>query len=467
MPEIIVKFIYSFWEVFGQMAPYLLFGFIIAGILSEILSPEWVEKHLGGKGFWPIFKSSMFGIPLPLCSCGVVPVAASIYRNGASRGATASFLLSTPEIGIDSMLATYSLLGIVIAVYRPLVAFFMGITGGLLVDFFDDKLNENNDKEKHGKSIEKIDLKNDAEMAHDHKTDCGTCKDEPENEKQYGETTVIDKLKRAIWYGLYTLPKDLSTSLLIGIVIAALISTFVQANAFRDYLGGGFSSMLIMLIIGIPIYVCSTSSIPMALGFMHLGASPGAALVFLISGPATNGASIMVVFKMFGRRLATVYLLTIAVSSILAGYSLDILFAGLQMRGYSTEELCHSGAHSGGIIGNISAVFLLFLLIFAKYYKSAQPKEDSAEKACKCTSSENSLHANEKTIITLNITGMSCQHCANTVSNALNSIAGVKNVTVDVKKGISVVTGSNISESILVETVEGLGYSCTISPHPS
>ena len=140
--EILTKVIYEFWGTFSDMAPYLLFGFFIAGLLSVFVSPEKVERHLGGNGIWPVLKASVFGVPLPLCSCGVIPVATSLRRHGASRGATTAFLLSTPQTGVDSIMVTFSLLGPVFAIFRPLAAFVTGTVGGVLVNIFGHSVHD-------------------------------------------------------------------------------------------------------------------------------------------------------------------------------------------------------------------------------------------------------------------------------------------------------------------------------------
>jgi uncharacterized membrane protein YraQ (UPF0718 family) len=131
------KFMHEFWEVLGEMAPYLLFGFLVAGILSVYISQKFVERHLGGRGFWAVLKASLFGIPLPLCSCGVIPVAASLRKQGAGKGAVTSFLISTPQTGVDSILVTLSLLGPVYAIFRPVASFIKGVIGGMAVSIFD------------------------------------------------------------------------------------------------------------------------------------------------------------------------------------------------------------------------------------------------------------------------------------------------------------------------------------------
>ncbi|MBF0546671.1 MAG: SO_0444 family Cu/Zn efflux transporter [Candidatus Riflebacteria bacterium] len=441
----ITKLFLSFWDVLGDMSPFLIFGFFVAGIFSIILSSRWIEKHLGGTGIWPIVKSALLGIPIPLCSCGVIPVTASIRKHGAGKGATISFLLSTPQTGVDSIFVTYSLLGPIFAVFRPLVAFLMGIGGGLLIEWFDKKIPQ--EKPISTQNLSEPHLHEGIECTENefrhHAEDDQADEEEDRHELQIG---IFDKFKQAMWYGFYTLPRDLAFTLLLGIFVAALISTFVHENAFRDYLGGGIGSMFIMMLIGMPLYVCSTSSIPVALGFMHLGASPGAILVFLITGPATNAASILLVLHMLGRRLTVIYLLTIVFGSLVAGLSLDKIFAGLQVKGYSAEALCHTCSLENVFLTNIFSITLLLLFVFAIFYKQKRAvfsRSNDMEKG-----------------IRIKISGMSCNHCVTNVTRALKTISGVKNVIVDLETGEGEISGEKIEIKRLVEAVNELGYKC-------
>ena len=226
-----------------------------------------------------MWKAAVFGIPLPLCSCGVIPVAASMRRHGASRAAVAAFLLSTPQTGMDSIAATYALLGPIVAVFRPVAALATGVLGGAMVLLLGGS--------------------NGRQAAEEAPPPC-------EEECCRGHHTQ-PALFRAVRYGLVTLPRDVAFSLLLGIVLAGTLSVLAQANHplqanLHAYLGGGVVSILLLMAAGVPIYVCATASVPIAAGFMHMGASPGAALAFLISGPATNLATFTTVWKLLGAR---------------------------------------------------------------------------------------------------------------------------------------------------------------------
>ena len=289
MFEAATIFLLSLWDTMREMAPFLLFGFFVAGVLSVFIQPETVEHHLGGSGFKQVIKAALFGVPLPLCSCGVIPVGASLRRHGASAGATTSFLISTPQTGVDSIMVTLSLLGPVFAIFRPIVSFVSGVFGGTLVNVF---------------GIDKDPPRPDDPVC---VGEC--CTGAP------GQNRFI----RAIRYGFITLPRDINKALIVGVVIAGLIAALVPDDYFSTVLGGGILSMLVMMLVGIPIYVCATASVPIAAALIMKGVSPGAALVFLMTGPATNAATISTVWKTMGRRAAGLYLGTVAGASILAG----------------------------------------------------------------------------------------------------------------------------------------------------
>ena len=277
MYEIVISIITESWAVLGQMAPYLLLGFFAAGILSVCLSPAWVERHLGGRGPAPVIKASLFGVPLPLCSCGVLPVATSIRRHGASPAATTAFLLSTPQTGVDSIAVTYALLGPLFAIFRPIAAFVTGIAGGYFVQVFGESQHSTETTDSNP-----------------------PCCHEPCCDKVSQQNVIV----RSLRYGFITLARDISGPLLIGVLIAGGIAALVPADSLTAYLGGGVLSILILMAVGVPIYVCATASVPIAYGFMQMGASSGAALAFLIAGPATNPAAFTTIWKVLGGKTA-------------------------------------------------------------------------------------------------------------------------------------------------------------------
>ncbi len=346
MAGFVESMVADFWGTVVAMSPYLLFGFFVAGLLSVFVSQSFVEKHLGGRGMWPLVKASLFGVPLPLCSCGVIPVSMSLHKHGASRGATISFLLSTPQTGVDSIFVTYSLLGPVFAVFRPLVAFVTGIVGGVLVDLFEGSA------ENEGHIPPK-------------------CSDEC-----CGGAKAGRKIIAGLKYGFVTLPADIGKAMLVGLVIAAVISMVVPDDFFAEkLLGTGIFAMIVMMLIGIPVYVCATASVPIAAALIAKGLTPGAALVFLITGPATNAAAFTTIWKVLGWRTAAAYLLTVVVCALGSGLLLDAMFPGL---GVSVQTHIHRMEPS--ILGSMSAVVLLGVLGFAVFGKMGKATNKHTKK---------------------------------------------------------------------------------------
>lgn len=302
MSDLLQTIAFDFWATLSEMAPYLLFGFLIAGLLSVWINADVVRRHLGGAGFWQVFKASLFGVPLPLCSCGVIPVSMSLHKHGASKGATVSFLLSTPQTGVDSILVTYSLMGPVFAIFRPLAAFLTGLLGGCVVNAVENHDPDHTPEAKPGCTD----------------TCCSN-----ENKQSW--------LSRAMKHGFVTLPSDIARAMLVGILIAALISAVVPDDFFAEtqaVAGGGIIAMLVMMVVGIPVYVCATASVPIAVALIGKGLNPGAALVFLMTGPATNAASLMTLGSQLGVRTAVTYLLSVAGCALAGGIILDAIFRG-------------------------------------------------------------------------------------------------------------------------------------------
>jgi hypothetical protein len=329
MLETLRQIAVDFWAVFAEMAPYLLFGFFVAGLLSMLVSRRVVERHLGGGGVLPLLKAAIFGVPLPLCSCGVIPVSMSLHTHGASKGSTISFLLSTPQTGVDSILVTYSLLGPVFAVFRPLVALVTGVIGGAFVNVFGEPSAVS------------------AEVAET----AGDCPTIPTWRKRFA-----DGMK----YAFVTLPRDIGKPLLLGLVIAAVISALVPDDFFTERLGRGLPAMLVMMAVGIPIYVCASASVPVAAALILKGLSPGAALVFLMTGPATNAAGFVTIWNTLGRRTAIVYLLTVAGCALGAGLLLDALVFNTKL-----EVVTHAHQMIPPLVRNLAAFALLALLAYA------------------------------------------------------------------------------------------------------
>jgi uncharacterized membrane protein YraQ (UPF0718 family) len=343
------------WFTLCEMAPYILFGFFAAGVLSVLVSPQTVERHLGGRSFFSSVKAALFGVPLPLCSCSVIPVTVSLRKHGAGRAAATAFLLSTPQTGVDSIVVTYSLLGPVFAIFRPIVAFLTGILGGMGVALLDGE---------------------------------EPVKDIPPCEEECCSGYAKGKLYHIFHYGFITLGRDIARPLVAGILIAGLIAALVPDNFFSDKLGTGIAPMLVMLVIGIPMYVCSTASVPIAASLIAKGISPGAALVFLVTGAATNAAGIATVWKIMGRKTAVIYLATVAVSALISGFVLDYLFGYIRQHGW---HMAPHGEMLPDEIKVLSALVLCALLIYV-LCPSLFKRRKKAERCCNHSHEHSDCH---------------------------------------------------------------------------
>jgi uncharacterized membrane protein YraQ (UPF0718 family) len=324
-----LSYVKSSWLALVQMAPYLLLGFAVAGVMSVLLPTAWVARHLGGRTGWGIVKASLFGIPLPLCSCGVIPVAAQLRRSGASRGAMAAFLMSTPQTGVDSWLVTYGLLGPIFAIFRPLAALVSGVACGWLVQWADRHVPP----------------------------------DLPPP-VPHASSARSPAWRRMLKHGFVLLPSDLSRPLLVGLLVSGGINLWVPPDFFSAALGSGsvgpLVSILAMIAIGVPLYVCSTASVPIGAALLAAGIPPGAVLAFLITGPATNAATIVALVSMLGRRSATIYLASLVITAIAAGLVLDRIMPGSAVA--AIREACR---HGDAIppVHHFFAVTLLGLLV--------------------------------------------------------------------------------------------------------
>jgi len=377
-------------KIFQDMAVYLLLGFLLAGLLYAFFPEEKVIKYLGRRNIKSVVNAAIFGIPLPLCSCGVIPAALSLKKQGASDGATVSFLISTPATGADSILASYGLLGPLFAIFRPLATFISGLMGGTLVNFFQRQ----EVKETSPKVIS-----------------CKFCDEQGGHKHSFWE-----KLRITFTYGYFDLLKSIAKWLLWGTFIAGIISYSIPASLIEKYLKFDFLSMVAMLIVGIPLYVCATGSIPIVASLMIKGLSPGAGLVFLMAGPATNAVTITVMAKNLGRRIVAIYLFSIALSALFMGWLLNLLWSYF------------SKGHQEILVGKPSMLFpwirisgavVLFILILLNFLPKLKLKKKLKV-----------MHRKE----TMKVEGMLCQHCVTIITSVLKSLEGVNNVLVSLKE---------------------------------
>ena len=337
-----MDFLVSFWNVLAMMSPWLLGGFLFAGVVSIFLPKAWVEKTMGkSRGWRGILNAVLIGVPLPVCSCGVLPLTAGLRKAGAGKGASAAFLISTPQTGLDSILATYSLLGPFFAVARPLAAFLTGIVGGVTVDL----VAQNDEALPPAEAPKKC---------------CCCCHKEHEQARVTREPVggvracVVQILKKAD-----ELLGEILRPLLVGLFIAAAVTVFVPENFLADVFGGrDYLAMPAMVLIGFPMYVCSTASIPIALSLIQKGLSPGAAFVFLMVGPAINAASLATVSKLIGIRATVAYALVIALGSMVCGVLVNLL----PIEGLTQAAACCTG-ESVSWLEHGAALLLLALAV--------------------------------------------------------------------------------------------------------
>jgi uncharacterized protein len=412
MAEQLIDIAAQFWGTIGQMAPFLLFGFLAAGVLSVLVSADWIQRNLGRGRIAPVIKASAFGVPLPLCSCSVIPVAISLRRHGASKGAVTAFLISTPQTGVDSIFATFSLLGLTFAIFRPIAALISGILGGAAVA---------------------ITGKNNQPGAIDEPSECtdACC-------TARGGGKIIAALR----YGLLDLPRDIGKALLIGLIAGALITVYIGGNDyFSQAVPPGPLQILVLMLVGIPLYICATASIPIAASLILAGVSPGAAFAMLMTGPATNAATIATIWKSLGPRTCLIYLGTMMVSAFVGGMLLDQLI--------SINAVQMSMHHDWMPVWfrHVSAVALIGLLGAGAFWRPGEKHDHD--------------HPHDHDAIQLNVTGMTCNHCTSSVRDALLGAAGVSEVTVDLTASTAYVSGENLQVGELIGAIERAGFTAS------
>lgn len=399
-----MEVISNFWMLIKEFSPYLILGCLISGILSVFLTVEIVQKYLGSKSISSIFIASFLGVPLPLCSCGVIPVSAYLKKHGASKGSVTSFLISTPQTGIDSIFITYGMLGPIFAIYRPIVAFLSGIVGGGLVHAFDDDLIENKED-----SCE---------------DDC--CDDKSSNSMLY----------KIFHYGFVRLPQDIVNPLVIGIALSSLIIVFIPTNYF-DLVGQGILGMIIMLILGLPTYVCATASVPLAFALYTKGFSLGAMLVFLMTGPATNITTMSVIYKILGRKNLLIYLSSIIFCSIGAGLILDFLIipSKIEISDYRVDHLI------GPWVKVFCSILFTGVIINSfriKYFSKSRKSN--------------------KLLNIIYIDGMTCSHCVDSVKKSLSKLKNIDQIDIELSSGKIEYRGNKESIQVVQDTISSLGY---------
>ena len=427
--EVLSDYVQSFWHLLCEMAPYLLLGFFIAGLLQAFVPRSMFSRHLAGNDWRSVVKAALLGIPLPLCSCGVIPTTAALRREGASKGAATSFLIATPQTGVDSIMATYSVMGLAFAIIRPIAALVTSFFGGCLVNRIESSIPNAAFSTPNAAFSE------------------------PKATFSAPKATFAQRMKSALEYGFVEMLQDVGKWLFIGLLLAALITVAVPTQFFEIFSGNTLVSMLLVLLVAIPMYLCATGSIPIAVSLMLKGLSPGTALVMLMAGPASNMASILVVRKIMGRRTLGIYLASIIAGSIICGLAMDYLMPrewfAITSMGAMTAGCCD--AHGPSFIEIASGVVLLVLLANAYLFRRLHHHHDT----CGTTAD-----ANAPTYI-IKVEGMNCNHCRANVENAIKSVAGVTKVEVSLERGEALVWCECSAEEIL-KTVDASGYECEV-----
>ncbi len=399
------SFFESFLMVVNQMSPFLLLGFLIAGVLHVFVPKRFYARYLSGSNRLAVVYAALLGVPLPLCSCGVIPTAIGLRNERASKGAVASFLIATPQTGIDSILATYSLMGLGFAVVRPVAAMVTGICGGLLVNRF---VSDN--------------------------TGCDSC-------NTTASAPAGNRLWRVLHYAYFQMIQDIGLRLIVGLLIAALISVAVPDEFFLRFAHQPILQMLAVLLIAVPMYICSTGSIPVAAALMMKGLSPGAAFVMLMAGPAVNMASILVVRKSLGTRFTLIYLLTIIGFAVLFGLIINGIGIGDNILAPATT-CCPGAIHSPSVFRIIcSAVLVLFIFnaLIMKFF--SRFKHEAAVTGT----------------TVYKIEGMHCNHCKAAMEDSALKIKGITAAEANPATGTLTVTGS-ATDSDIRRAVEKAGF---------
>ena len=403
------EFWISLLNVVNAMSPYLLLGFLIAGVLHVFVPKGFYARYLSRENKFSVVWAALLGIPLPLCSCGVIPTAIGLKNERASKGAVGSFLIATPQTGIDSILATFSLLGLGFAIVRPVAALVTGICGGLLINRMV--------KDDTGKFNDQCSMFN-VERG-------GRC-------------------WRVLRYAFFEMIQDIGLRLTIGLLVAALINVAVPDEFFLTFGSQPLLQMLVILVVAIPMYICSTGSIPVAAALMMKGLSPGAALVMLMAGPAINLASILVVRKSLGSRFTIIYLLTIVVGSVLFGLLMNatglLTFDLLPLA--SEEACCTAQPASPSIFRIVCSCLLVIFIINALSMKlfSRFKKQEVMEGTA-----------------VYGVEGMHCNHCKAAVETAVGRLKGVTAAEANPSANTLTVTGS-ATEAAIRTAVEQAGY---------
>jgi uncharacterized membrane protein YraQ (UPF0718 family)/copper chaperone CopZ len=405
------SYFHELWQVMLDLSPSLLLGLLIAGLMHVYLPKGFVHRGLNRPDLGSVTRASLIGLPLPLCSCGVIPTALGLRNEGASKGATTAFMISTPQTGVDSVLVSASFLGWPFALFKVVAAFMTGLIGGALANRFTEP-------------------------------DPGETESLPSGSDN---ATPDGGFVGAVRYALFDLLAAIDLWILAGVLAAALISALLPADYLADQAWAqGIGGMLLVLAISIPLYVCTTGSVPIAASLIAAGMPTGTALVFLMAGPATNVATLGAIYRTLGARVLTIYLATVVVMSIFFGLTFDSLVEAMPATPVEHDHGFDWVAVTSAVSLSVALGFLSVRRLRNRLHRVLGGRgADSFDRAAG---------------LTLEVEGMSCGHCVANVKKALEGFDSVEEADPDLASGIVRVRGSHLDPSTLAAAVEKAGY---------
>ena len=442
-------------QLIGEMSPFLLLGFFLAGLMHAFVPNTLYGKYLSANNLRSVLYATLFGIPLPLCSCGVIPTAMALRRDGASKGATIAFLTATPQTGIDSIIATYSLMGLPFAIIRPIAALVTALVGGTLCN-----------------AISKNEPASTA-----HATTATTGTQRPEG--------FWAKLRLALRYGFVDMMQDIGKWLVFGLLVAGIITILVPDSFFFYFKDSTTLSILFVLILIFPMYLCATGSIPIAVALMLKGISPGAALLLLMVGPACNIASLLIVGKVMGRRTLAMYVLSIVLTAVGFAYAVDLLMP----REWFTSALVHLHTchHEHLDFFSLGCTIVLALLLLNAFWlrhkhhgcgchhgeaecgchhgEGACGCHDNAcgchDSACSCHDDACQCSTPAPKVTVYQVVGLHCNHCRASAERVVSELPGVEQVSVELARKTMTVTGT-ASAAAIKQALNELGFDLVV-----
>lgn len=428
-------------HLINEMSPFLLLGFLLAGLMHAFIPGQIYSRYLAKPTFSSVLYAALFGIPLPLCSCGVIPTAMSLRREGASKGAVASFLIATPQTGVDSIIATYSLMGLPFAIIRPFIAFLTALFGGQMVNAVEPNQAISERRMSDSISNQEGIVKAGCSCGHEH-----------EHNHEHHHHGFIEKLRSALSYAFLEMMEDIGKWLMVGLIVAGLITVFVPDSFFEIFKDNSLASMLLVLCFSIPMYLCATGSIPIAVALMLKGLTPGAALVLLMAGPACNMASILVINKVMGRKTLITYLASIIIGAVGFGLAIDHL---LPREWFiptiaPSADCCHEET---SLFSWICTGVLVLLLINAAWHHY-----HGGHTHCHCHDTETCDSPTKTYNMEITIKGMNCNHCRANAEKAILACNGVKSASVDLASGKAQIDG-NADINEIRSAIEAIGFS--------